>query len=122
MIIPNVDLYRASIRPTKNYPPLIIDPNAMKALELSLKGFEPVARWGRKVTQRFSIIQQVELPGSYSLDTRPPNTLAESALFEKPFYRWIDEALDGHPLLYHGKVYLRKVFVCQAVKEGRKSA
>jgi len=96
VIISNIDFHRTSVCPTKNDPPLIIDSNAVKALQISFKSLEPVSRWRRKVTQRFSIIQQVELPGSYSLDTSPPDTLAESALSEEPFYRWISEAPDGH--------------------------
>ena len=90
----------------------------MEALELSLKSFESVSGWRRKVNQRFSIIQDVELPGSNFLDTGPPNTLAESALFEEPFNRRISEALDSHTPLYHDKVYLIKVFLYQVVKEG----
>jgi hypothetical protein len=96
VIISNMDLHRTSVRPAKNYSPTIIDPEAMKALEVSLESFEPVSRWRRKVTQRFSIIEEVELPGGNLLDTAPPNTFAESAVFEEPFNRWISEALDRH--------------------------
>jgi len=39
VIISNVDLYRPSICPTKNHPPLIIDSDAMKALEISFESF-----------------------------------------------------------------------------------
>jgi hypothetical protein len=118
VIISNIDLHRTSVCPAENYSPLIIDPDAMEALELSLKNFESVSGWRRKVNQRFSIIQDVELPGSNFLDTGPPNTLAESALCEEPFNRRISEALDSHTALYHDKVYLTKVFLYQVVKEG----
>jgi hypothetical protein len=119
VIFSNIYLYRPSLCPTKNHPPLIIDSNAMESLEISFESFEPVSRWRRKVTQSFSIIQQVELPGRYSLDTGPPNTLADLALSEESFYSRISEALDGHRVLYHHKVYLIKVFIYQAMKDGR---
>ena len=39
----NVDRSRASLRPLKAYPPLIIDTNAVPALAVTLESFETVA-------------------------------------------------------------------------------
>jgi hypothetical protein len=122
VIVSYTDLHRTSVRPSKNYSPLVIDSDAMKTLEVSLESFEPVSRWGGKITQRFSIIQDVELPGSDFLDTSPPNTFAKSALFEEPFNGCISEALYRHASLYHDKVYLIKVVVNQAVQERQDAA
>ena len=119
MIISNIDLQRTGFRPAEYYSPPIIDPDAMKALELPLQGFEPVSGWGREVTQSFSIIQEVELPSSNFLDAGPPNAFAESVLIEDPFNRWIGEALDRHRQLYHGEVYRLKVFRNQVAREGK---
>lgn len=86
----------------------------MKTLDVSLESFEPVTRRGGEITQRFRIVQYVELPGSDFPDGNPPSTFAKSALLEEPLDRSIGEALDRHGLLYLGRVYLIQVLVQSA--------
>jgi hypothetical protein len=87
VIISDIDFHRTSARPTKNDSPLVVNPDAVKTLEFTFESFEPISGWGCQITQCFGIIQNVELSGSDSLDTGPPNAFIESVFFEEALNR-----------------------------------
>lgn len=44
MIVDDLDVFGAGVGPAENDPPLVVNANRMLASEVSLQGFEPIAR------------------------------------------------------------------------------
>ena len=99
MVISNIDLSGTSARPAEHDSPLIVDPDAVKALEVSPQSLQPVSGRGGKITQLLRIIQHIELPDSYFRDTGPPYPLVDSTLPEEPF-----DVPTGETLYRHGVI------------------
>lgn len=56
MVVNNFNLARVSIRPFKNDPPLIVDPNAVSIGKISLKLLQPIARRNPQIINASSSI------------------------------------------------------------------
>jgi hypothetical protein len=62
MVIDDLDIDRArrALRPLKANPPLIVDADAVLALPIALKRFQPVATDGSKIVQAGCRLQAVK--------------------------------------------------------------
>lgn len=63
MIVRYLNLVRVSVSPSKAYPPLVVDPDAVLAGTISAKFLEPVTRRNSKI---------IELSARVDLDQLPP--------------------------------------------------
>lgn len=57
MIVDDLDIGRAAIRPNKTEPELVVQTNGMLALSVSVQGLEPVAGRKSKIVETSSVIQ-----------------------------------------------------------------
>jgi hypothetical protein len=60
MIIDDADMARPSFSPHKHDTPLIIDPDRMLPLTVSLQGFQTVTRRDPQIRQDFRLIYQTQ--------------------------------------------------------------
>ena len=51
MVIDNADLVRIAIAPNEDHPPLVVDPNRMKRLEIAFQSFEAIGRRNEQIVQ-----------------------------------------------------------------------
>jgi len=62
VIIDELDLASAAVRPPKHDSPLIVHTNTVKALPVSAKRLESVPWRGSKITKLMSSVDEIELP------------------------------------------------------------
>ncbi len=61
MIINYLNLVGIAVMPTKNHPPLIVDPNGVKAFPFTFQRFQSIPRRLTKVADLRSIVQIEQL-------------------------------------------------------------
>jgi hypothetical protein len=60
MIINQGDIVNVIVIPTKDQPPLIVDPNAEEAIQIAFERLQPVAGWHLQVHQTVRSIQDIQ--------------------------------------------------------------
>jgi len=70
MVVDDFDIGRSSLIPNETYSPLVIDPDRILALPVSLERFEAVTRWNPKIASRSGLIQKTKLSQRHVLDIR----------------------------------------------------
>lgn len=84
MVVGDLDFKGIRVAPDEADSPLVIDPNTVLSLPLSLQRFETVARRDAKVLQRNRSVQQQELSPGWAFDGTKASDIA---IMEKVFRR-----------------------------------
>jgi hypothetical protein len=61
VIVDNLDVKGVTVTPLETDPPLLIDPNTVLALSITLQSLELIRAWNRKVFQFASCVQLLQL-------------------------------------------------------------
>jgi len=61
MIVDKLYIFRTFRRPYKANAPLIVDPNRVLSLSITLESFKPISRWSPQIVQRGRCVQVAEL-------------------------------------------------------------
>src|SRR5690554_1415630 len=61
VVIDDLDIGGAAVRPDKTHPPLTVDTDAVLASAVSLQGFQPVSGWAAQKVERLRGIQKLQL-------------------------------------------------------------
>lgn len=69
MVVADADFGRAGIRPSEDDPPLVVDSDGMKSLEIALERFEPIPGRNRKVVQSRRMIHLKEFSECNAADS-----------------------------------------------------
>ena len=62
MVIGNFDFGFVAIFPSKNDPPLLIDPDTPETSQITSESFQSITRWNREILQLTSLIEHAQLP------------------------------------------------------------
>jgi hypothetical protein len=62
MVVDNLDVFGDALTPDKANAPLVIDPDAVLAVAVTLEGFQSVTRRGTQVSQHFGIFDHIKFP------------------------------------------------------------
>ena len=96
VVVADVDLSGSSVRPAKDHPPLVVDPDAVQASETAFQGLQPVT-WRRpQVAQHVGVVEHVELPCGDFRHSRPASVPWRPPVDEEPLYLTIGKALNRH--------------------------
>jgi hypothetical protein len=69
VVVRDLDSVRVSVPPHKADAPLIVDPNAVLALAVSMQGFQPVASWNGQVAELRREMYLVQFPARDALNS-----------------------------------------------------
>lgn len=96
MVVHDLNVVGIPVAPNKADTPLIVDPNAVLSLSVSVERFQPIARRRCQVPQISGNIQLAQLPLSYPLESLKPFYMLPGM---KPFRLPRPERLDHQLIL-----------------------
>src|SRR5437016_13296847 len=62
VIVDDLDIFRAGVRPPEYDPPLVVDSYRMLASQVAFKRLQPVSWWHRQIVQNDGIVYLDQLP------------------------------------------------------------
>jgi hypothetical protein len=100
VIIDYLNLVGIAVVPTKDHPPLIVDPNGMTAFPFTFQRFQSIPRRSPKVANLRSIVQieQLSTGRSYQIWRKSQNGF-RSPIIKKVFRKSIGKGFDHGAML-----------------------
>jgi hypothetical protein len=95
VIVSDLDPGYTIFAPTKDDPPLVIDPNRVEASSVAPERLQPIARWHRKIVKPRGGIQILQLPLGRALEVgREPPCRARHPIVKQVLSQPIPEGPD----------------------------